>query len=378
MKNLTNNGQSRRDFLGKSAAALAAASIVPLNFSCANAGGSAAAAAGATAKIINGKINSKFNGVQIGTITYSYRGLTGGLQQLVQFCKESGVSSIELMSSELETFLGAPENPMRRMMQQPRPAAQPQAGGAGGPGAGGPGGAPAAAPQQPRQQQQRTPEELAAIEKYNADLSAFRKNVSMSKVEEARQMFANEGIGIHIVKFSPSRWSDDDIDYAFTVAKAMGAKAVTDEISLEAAQKLGPFAQKHDMYVAFHNHAQYGDPAFSADPILAVNPHVMLNFDAGHYFGSTGLHPNDFIRRYKDRIYSIHLKDKTGKNNETQADRNQVWGQGETPLVDILTTARDEKWPYYFDIELEYTIQPWTDTVKEVRNCVNFARQILI
>jgi sugar phosphate isomerase/epimerase len=374
MKNLTNNGQSRRDFLGKSAAALAAASIVPLNFSCANAGGSAAAAAGATAKIINGKINSKFNGVQIGAITYSYRGLTGGLQQLVQFCKESGVSSIELMSSELETFLGAPENPMRRMMQQPRPAAQPQQQQQR------PAGAAPAQPQQqqPRQQQQRTPEELAAIEKYNADLSAFRKNVSMSKVEEARQMFANEGIGIHIVKFSPARWSDDDIDYAFTVAKAMGAKAVTEEISLEAAQKLGPFAQKHDMYVAFHNHMQYAEPGFSADPILAVNPHVMLNFDAGHYFGSTGLHPNDFIRKYSDRIYSINLKDKTGPNTEEAKNANQVWGQGETPLVDILTAARDEKWPYYFDIELEYGIKSWTNTVKEVRNCVNFARQILI
>lgn len=372
MKNLTNNGQSRRDFLGKSAAALAAASLVPMGFSCAEAGGSAASAAGMTAKLINGKINSKFNGIQIGAITYSYRGLTGGLQQLVQFCKESGVSSIELMSSELETFLGAPENPMRRMMQQrPPAAAQPQAQRPAG------GAAPAAAPQQPRQQQQRTPEELAAIEKYNADLLAFRKNVSMSKVEEARQMFANEGIGIHIVKFSPSRWSDDEIDYAFTVAKAMGAKAVTEEISLEAAQKLGPFAQKHDMYIAFHNHMQYAEEGFSADPILAVNPHVMLNFDAGHYFGSTGLHPNDFIRKYSDRIYSIHLKDKTGPATDP-ANANQVWGQGETPLVDILTTARDEKWPYYFDIELEYTIKSWTDTVKEVRNCVNFARQILI
>jgi sugar phosphate isomerase/epimerase len=39
----------------------------------------------------------------------------------------------------------------------------------------------------------------------------------------------------------------------------------------------------------------------------------MLDFDAGHFFGSTGIHPNTIIEKYHDRIFSVHLKDKTGQ-----------------------------------------------------------------
>ena len=45
---------------------------------------------------------------------------------------------------------------------------------------------------------------------------------------------------------------------------------------------------------------------------LAISPSIMLNFDAGHFFGSTGIHPNEMIKKYHDRIYSIHLKDRRG------------------------------------------------------------------
>ena len=75
----------------------------------------------------------------------------------------------------------------------------------------------------------------------------------------------------------------------------------------------------------------------------------MLNFDAGHFFGSTGIHPNEMIKKYHDRIYSIHLKDKTGPTTGDQPNTNQVWGQGEM-----------------------------SDSVKEVGTCVKYARQILM
>jgi sugar phosphate isomerase/epimerase len=49
---------------------------------------------------------------------------------------------------------------------------------------------------------------------------------------------------------------------------------------------------------------------YSADPILESSPANMMNFDCGHYFGSTGLNPADFIKKYHNRIFSIHMKDK--------------------------------------------------------------------
>jgi hypothetical protein len=63
----------------------------------------------------------------------------------------------------------------------------------------------------------------------------------MAKVEAARKLFNDAGIDVHIVKFSPSRWSDEEIDYAFKAAKAMGAKGVCEEISEEAVRKTCSF-----------------------------------------------------------------------------------------------------------------------------------------
>lgn len=353
-------GQSRRTFIGRSVAALAAASFLPSVFSCAGSTEQATSAPAAEAD----KVNSKFGGVQIGAITYSFRGLPGGLDNIIKYCKEANLSSIELMGSDLEDSLGAPKSPMMEIFAQLR-AAQPKPK---------PGEKPA-----PRMQMKFTPEQQAKIDKYNEEIKAWRLSLDMSKVEAARDRLAAEGITVHIVKMQPSGMkSDEELDYAFKVAKAMGAGAVTDEISLETAKRAAPFAEKHGIKLAFHNHMQYAEEGFSCDPVLAVSPAVMLNFDAGHFFGSTGIHPNEMIKKYHDRIYSIHLKDKTGPKTGDTPNTNQVWGQGEMPIEDVLRLVQQEKWPIYCDIELEYDIKPWSNSVKEVGTCVKYARQILM
>jgi sugar phosphate isomerase/epimerase len=222
-----------------------------------------------------------------------------------------------------------------------------------------------------------TPEQEAARAKYNQDLKDWRLALPIVKVEEASKLFSDAGINVHIVKFSPSRWSDEEIEYAFKAAKAMGAKGVCDEISEEAVKKLGPIAEKHGMYAIFHNHMQFATEGFSYDPFLNVSPAVMMNFDAGHFFGSTGRHPNTIIEKYYNRILSIHLKDKTGPNTDPP-NENQVWGQGEMPIADVLLLLKKNKWPIYCDIELEYDIKSWSNAVKETKTCVQYARQILI
>lgn len=376
-KNNSKGMVSRRKFLG-STAAIAAASVIPA--------GLAGRSVPSSFFIQSSqKPNSNFGGVQIGAITYSWRSMPGGVENIIKYSQQAGLSSIELMSNDLETYLGAPENPSRGMFGPP-PAAQPPAGGQA-PGAPQPAqGAPAqpAAPAQPGAQQQpqgqrreMTPEQKEAAAKYAAQLKEWRLSLPMSKVEAVRKLFENAGIKVPIVKFSPSRWSDEEIDYAFKVAKAMGAKGVTDEIGEEAVKKLGPIAAKHGMYAIFHNHMQFATPGFSYDPFLAVSPAVMMNFDAGHFFGSTGIHPNTIIEKYHDRIFSIHLKDKTGPD-VTPPNTNQVWGQGQVPLEDVLLLIKKTKWPIYCDIELEYEIKPWSDAVKETRTCVRYARQILM
>ncbi len=118
MKNLnkSKSGLTRRKFLGGTAAA-AALSMVPVNFY----------GKPGIVKSLTPEPDSKFGGVQIGAITYSWRDLPGGIENIIKYCTEAGISSVELMSGDVETFLGAPKNPMMGMFRPPagaRPPAQ--------------------------------------------------------------------------------------------------------------------------------------------------------------------------------------------------------------------------------------------------------------
>ena len=102
---------NRRNFLGMGAAALAGLALVPSMSSC---DGQASKPA---AKAADGKPNSNFGGVHMGTITYSWRDMPGGLENLIKYCKEANVSNLELMGNDLETCLGAPASPMMALIQ---------------------------------------------------------------------------------------------------------------------------------------------------------------------------------------------------------------------------------------------------------------------
>jgi sugar phosphate isomerase/epimerase len=328
-----NNPLSRRKFLGLTAAAATATMIRP---------GLAFPAGKGKQQV---KPDSLFGGVQVGAITYSWRSMSGSAEDILNYCLQSGISSIELMGDVAEKYAGLPQGPDR-----------------------------------PARGTQLSDSEIVDYEKASKEAREvqriWRIAAPMDKFVELRKMYNDAGVSIHIAKFSPESWTDKEIVYAFRAARALGAVGVSNEIGDAACQKLGPFAEKAGMYAIFHQHLQPGEPGWSFDKFLAYNPANMLNFDAGHYFGATGLHPNGIIERLHKRIVSVHLKDKTGPEGNPP-NTNMPWGKGQTPVADILLLLKKNKWPIYADIELEYPVPVGSDAVAEVRKCVEFCRNVL-
>ncbi len=292
------------------------------------------------------KTNSNYGGVQIGLITYSFRSIPD-IDEMMIACTKAGISSVELMGTGIEEYLGAPENPgPRRRWGQDQP--------------------------------ELTDEQKAAIAKYQEDLKAWRYDpATMEKYKALRKKFNDAGIDIHIYKWTAGN-SPEELDYSFKVAKTLGAIGISAEIGDENCKNMGAAAERAGMLAVFHNHFQFADEGFGVDKYLAMSKANRLNFDMGHYYGSTGKNPAEFIAKYHDKIVSIHLKDKTGPDNETEPNANQVWGQGQTPIKEVLQLIQKNKWPIYCDIELEYAVKPWSDPVKEVNTCRAFCRQILL
>lgn len=290
--------------------------------------------------------NSKINGVQIGLITYSWRSMPGSAQDIIKYCQQTGINSLELMGNVAEEYAGIPKMPAR-----------------------------------PKRNTSLSDEEKESykksVEKAREKQRLWRLSVSMDKYKELKNLFDKAGIEIHIVKFSPAKWTDEEIDYAFNTARTLGAVGITNEIGHDACKRLGKFAEKHEMYAIFHNHAQPGQPNFSFEEFLAYSPNNMLNLDVGHYYGATGKHPNEIIKKLHSRIISLHLKDKTGKN-DIPPNKNEPWGEGGTPLHDILKLIEKNNWPIYCDVEVEYDIPDDSDAVIESKKCLDYCKKGLL
>lgn len=304
---------SRRKFIGTTAAA-AAIAAVPFN----------------TFAISSGmkKPNSKVGGVQLGLTTYCYRSIPHSLEQTLDYVLQSGVNSLE-MRSVLEEGLGIPQRSATLSGDALREAQR-----------------------------------------------KWRLACPMQKYADIKKMYNNAGVDIHIAKFVPSGWSDEEIDYAYNAAKALGAYGITDEFTDQASQRLGKFAEKHNSLAIYHTHGQFGMPGFDIDKYLGYSKANRLNLDIGHYYGSTGKHPNEIIEKYHNLIPSIHVKDKTGPKH-AKPNTNMPFGQGETPIADVLLLLKKEKWPINVDLELEYNIPEGSDPVKEVTKCIEYMRNIL-
>lgn len=301
---------TRREFLG-SAAAMAACLAIPRRLS----------AAGST------RASSVFDGVRIGCITYSYRGVATSAEDTLKALLRDGLSEVELMGGAIQAYAGIAAGGGRRAK-----------------------GVPEAPPTRP------TDEQRAA---------------QLAKCRELRKMYNDAGVNIHIHKTGFGS-SDEEIDFNFEIAKALGCIGITTERNETLAQKLAPFADKHKIWVAFHNHTTNYPVMDKTDPILAYGQYIGFNLDVGHYFaGTKGLSPIPVIEKYHDRIVSLHLKDRTADGG------NLPWGQGKTPIREILHLMRKEKWTFPADIELEYKIPEGSDAVAEVAKCVQYCKEAL-
>ena len=165
-------------------------------------------------------------------------------------------------------------------------------------------------------------------------------------------------------------------DYCFTVAKHLGARAITCEPPLSQTKRLGRFADRHQMVVAYHNHSNISSvEAFGRtgawEQAFFYSKNNWANADVGHFTAGNGKPPIDFLREYHSRITNIHLKDR--KINGP----NMPWGQGDTPLKEILQMMKRENYKFTATIELEYPIPDGSSVVKEVANCVTFCKDAL-
>jgi len=309
--------------------------------------GKLALAALPAAKLSAAKPNSVFGGVQIGAnAPYIFRGMPGGADDVLKYLLQTNISAVELRTQPIEAFLGAP-------------AAPAAARGAGR-------GAPL------------TPEQQAAQRAAAEELRKWRLSRSMSEFKAFRKKYEDAGVLIQIVKVDGfGDFPDDVTDYFFQAARELGASAISCEIPVSKTKRVGAFAQKHKMMVGYHGHGNLTDPeAFGRlgawEQAFWYSKYNGANVDIGHFFASNGFSPAAWMKENHTRITHIHLKDRKANNGT-----NMPWGQGDTPLREVLQMMKAEKYKFQATIEMEHPVPQGSNTLAELAKCVEYCKQVL-
>jgi sugar phosphate isomerase/epimerase len=80
-----------------------------------------------------------------------------------------------------------------------------------------------------------------------------------------------------------------------------------------------------------------------------------------------------FIKKYPDRITHVHVKDRKLNNGP-----NMPFGQGDTPIKEVLQLMRDNKWTFQATIEFEYPVPAGSDRMAEMAKCLEYCKSCLV
>jgi len=267
----------------------------------------------ATAAFAQNRINSVVGGVMLGAQSYSFR--EKPFDQMLQAFVDTGLGECELYAPHIE-------------------------------------------PRMPR-----------------AELRNWRLTVSLDEFRNARKKFDVAGVNLYAYNLSfRDDFTDEEIDRGFEMAKALGVGLITASSTVTVAKRVAPFAEKHKVQVAFHGHDNIDDPNEFAKPesfaaAMAMSKQYMINLDIGH-FTAANYDAVDYLQKNHDKIVVLHIKDrKKGRG------ANTPWGEGDTPIKEVLQMLKREKWPIRAMVEYEY--RGASDSVTEVKKCVEYAKAAL-
>ncbi len=209
------------------------------------------------------------------------------------------------------------------------------------------------------------------------DLREWRLTTPLSHFHDVRQQFDRAGILLYAYNYSFRKdMTDDEIKRGFEMAQALGVRYITASSNVSVAPRVDTYTQQYKITVGFHGHDQTDNPdEFSTAETFAramkgASRYIGVNLDIGH-FTAAGGDAVDYIRQHHEHIVTLHIKDRKKNHGE-----NMPFGEGDTPIVGVLSLLRDRHWRIPANIEYEYG-KPSMDTIAEVKKCYEYCRKAL-
>ena len=197
------------------------------------------------------------------------------------------------------------------------------------------------------------PPEVAARAQAREELAKWRMSVSLDYFRPIRKKFDDAGIEIYGLSGFPGS-TEEELNRTFEIAGILGARLITLGVTLPAAKRIAPVVEKHSYLVGIQGRPDMSvtDPNAIASPknfeeAVSLSKSYWMSFDIGDATGG-GYDALKFVEAHHDRIALLYLKDR-------RKDRLSVpWGEGDTPVTEVLRLVRDRKYPIRCYIDCDY------------------------
>src|SRR5262245_11860272 len=179
----------------------------------------------------------------------------------------------------------------------------------------------------------------------------------------------------------PDGTTDEHLERAFRGARLLGTDVMTSSFEKPLLARVDERCRRHKIRLGIHNHwlgdswfkgdrsLNFEGPADFLDALKGRSEYLAINLDIGH-FSAAGYDPVAFFREHHRRIVSLHVKDR----DRDAAHTYTRFGQGATPIEDVLELARHVRYPYTANIEYELDEQ---DPTEGVRDSFAYVKRVL-
>jgi sugar phosphate isomerase/epimerase len=213
------------------------------------------------------------------------------------------------------------------------------------------------------------PEAAAA----RAELARWRMSVPLDHYRAIRKKFDDAAIEIYGLSGFPGS-TEEELARTYEVGAVLGARLITLGVTLPAARRIAPMADKGSFLVGIQGNPNMSptDPDAISRPehyeqAVALAKNFRISFDIGDATGS-GYDALQFVEAHLDRITLLYLKDR-------RKDHTSVpWGEGDTPVAEILRVIRDGKHAIRCYLDCDYKT---TDRPADVKRSFEYARKAL-
>lgn len=199
-------------------------------------------------------------------------------------------------------------------------------------------------------------------------------DASADQIAETKKLLAGADVTLNAHGVSSFSKDHEANRKVFAFAKRAGIKNITANPQPDSFDSLDKLVAEYDIRICIHNHG----PGALFDKISSVleaveghDKRIGACVDTGHFIRS-GEDPVEAVRKIKDRVFAVHLKDDTHKGDK--GSHNVVIGKANLDVPGIFRALREIKFPADGAISLEYEANP-DNPIDDMKQCVAVIRE---